>query len=104
MSGFIGITGREITETRWDGDLCNSSHHHVLHHVGPPYSQDHIILICIHISLQISTLSSFYDASLQRLLAETHCTSRPYWNTIGFRVMGGLLLVYYFVNAVIVHV
>ncbi|GFY94913.1 syntaxin of plants 41 [Actinidia rufa] len=36
--GYIGITGRENAETRGDGDVCFSSHHHVLHHVSPPNS------------------------------------------------------------------
>lgn len=46
VCGNIGFAGRENSEKGGNGDVCYSAHHHVLRHVGPPNTQDDIVLIC----------------------------------------------------------
>lgn len=45
---LVDHAGRENTETRGDGNVCDSASYHVLYHVGPPNPKGNTVLIVEH--------------------------------------------------------
>ena len=46
--------GRENTEERWNGNLCDNSRYHVLHHASPPNLEGDFLVIILPVFAESS--------------------------------------------------